>query len=291
MKVRLLKRLAILSLVGAISIGTATTASAAEKPSQNAQQQEQNADGKEVHPMDGKNEDSKEGIKDREGQKLPEESEEQSNESDSSEASSSEVPEAKEPREDQPQEKAEVNKGLKRFYEDEKDRKDFLKEEYLDTEATQNIINDVDDEDLQSALQSLLDAYEEALSNEKTALDDEDSTEETIKSLHEAVLEARDALLDALRDVNIDVDEIEEPDDDEITALLEEYDATEELPEIPDEEKAVKSGDNADKNTTEAAPKTESENTTENTDDIGALEKIKETLENALNALKSILNK
>ncbi|MCR4901628.1 MAG: hypothetical protein K6A23_02105 [Butyrivibrio sp.] len=281
MKLRLVKRLSIITLVGAMSIGSAITVNAANNEQPPAQMQEQGPGKGENKPGDME-------------KGMPENGNAASSSSMDGELKEAPVQE-------------EANKGLKRFYEDEDERKEFITEEYINTDAAQELIDSVEDEELQTALQELLDAYQDALDEEKEALDSEDSTEEEIKSLHEAVLTARDALLDAMRDVEIDVDDIQEPEDEVLEKLLKEYEGTSK-PEGSDEgrpegNETVKPEDNGKvpADVTEApAENTDSSDSASSstasdsdvaTDDIGTLNKIKQTLENALNALKSLLSK
>lgn len=76
---------------------------------------------------------------------------------------------------------------------------------FIDVAATQEAIDAVTDDDLQTSLQDLLDTYTAALDAEKEGLDNSLSDDE-MQALGEAVKDAGDALVAALEDAGITTD-------------------------------------------------------------------------------------
>ena len=95
-----------------------------------------------------------------------------------------------------------------------------LPEGALNIEAYKAALETIDDEDTIASLQEYIDALEEALEAEKTALDSEDElTEDEMAEYRQAVEDASEALAAAFEDAGVDVDdEMPKPDEDELPA-------------------------------------------------------------------------
>lgn len=77
----------------------------------------------------------------------------------------------------------------------------------LDTDTIEDLIADLDSSTTKKSLTTLLEAYEDALSDEKTGLSDTSLTEDEKKALREAVTTAAQKLTEALSDAGIEQSE------------------------------------------------------------------------------------
>ncbi len=218
MKNVIVKKIMMAALVGTLCFGTAMAAYAAPMDGERGGRMEQGMDGGRPADMNGERPELPDGVEEGERPELPEgveEGERPELPEGVEEGERPELPDGVEESE-KPELPDGVEEGERPERPDGEDRKPMeLPEGAVNIMAYKDALNNIEDEDTKSSLQSYIDALENALEAERSALDSEDElTDDEIASYRDAVTEAEEALAAAYEEAGVEVsDEMPKPED------------------------------------------------------------------------------
>ncbi|MBQ9360194.1 MAG: hypothetical protein IJT96_04080 [Lachnospiraceae bacterium] len=219
MKNVIVKKIMMAALAGTLCFGTAVAAYAAPMGGERGGKMEQRMDGgRPADEMNDERPELPEGVEEGERPELPEGVEEGERPELPEGVEEGERPEFPEGVEDG--ERPELPEGAEEGDRPEKpeceDREPMeLPEGAVNIMAYKDALNSIEDDDTKSELQSYIDALEDALEAERSALDSEDDlTDDEIASYRDAVKEAEEALTAAYEGAGVEVsDEMPKPED------------------------------------------------------------------------------